>query len=79
MRNLLTLSSGLALLVSATCDGSGTGSQARPRGRLRELRDLRRLRVAVIPIRRHDFEEDRHTLGELAEAVVQEGHLVHGR
>ena len=27
-----------------------------------DLRELRRLRVEVIPIRRSDFEEDRHTL-----------------
>jgi predicted nucleotidyltransferase len=34
-----------------------------------DLRELRRLRVEVIPMRRRDFEEDRHTPGELAEAV----------
>lgn len=44
-----------------------------------DLRELRRLRVEVIPIRRSDFEEDRDTPGELAEAVAREGHLVYGR
>jgi len=44
-----------------------------------DLRELRRMRVEVIPIRRRDFEEDRHTLGELAEAVAREGHIVYGR
>ena len=44
-----------------------------------QLRDLRRLRVEVIPIRRSAFEEDRHILGELAEAVAREGHVVYGR
>lgn len=44
-----------------------------------DLRELRRLRVEVIPIRRRDFEEDRHTPGELAEAVAREGHVVYGR
>jgi predicted nucleotidyltransferase len=44
-----------------------------------ELRELRRLRVEVIPIRRRDFEEDRGTRGELAEAVAREGHVVYGR
>jgi hypothetical protein len=44
-----------------------------------DLRELRRLRVEVIPMRRCDFEEDRHTPGELAEAVAREGHLVYGR
>lgn len=44
-----------------------------------DLRELRRLRVEVIPIRRGDFEEDRRTPGELAEAVAREGHLVYGR
>jgi predicted nucleotidyltransferase len=44
-----------------------------------ELRDLRRLRIEVFPIRRHNFEEDRQTLGELAEAVAREGHIVYGR
>jgi predicted nucleotidyltransferase len=41
-----------------------------------DLRELRRLRVEVIPMRRCDFEEDRHTPGELAEAVSREGHVV---
>ena len=44
-----------------------------------DLRDLRRMRVEVIPIRRRDFEEDRHTPGELAEAVAREGRIVYGR
>lgn len=44
-----------------------------------DLRELRRLRVEVIPIRRSDFDADRHTLGELAEAVAREGHVVYGR
>ena len=43
------------------------------------LRDLRRLRVDVFPIRRRDFEHDRKIFGELAEAVAREGRLVHGR
>jgi predicted nucleotidyltransferase len=43
------------------------------------LRDLRRLRVEVFPIRRSDFDGDRHTLGELAEAVAREGRLLYGR
>ena len=44
-----------------------------------EVRDLRRLRIEVIPIRRRDFEENRDTPGELVEAVVREGQLVYGR
>lgn len=44
-----------------------------------ELRELRRIRVEVFPIRRRDFEEDRTTPGELPEAVVREGHRVYGR
>jgi predicted nucleotidyltransferase len=44
-----------------------------------DLRELRRMRVEVIPIRRRDFEEDRHMLGELTEAVAREGRLVYGR
>ena len=44
-----------------------------------DLRELRRLRIEVIPIRRSDFEEDRGTPGELAEAVAREGHVVYGR
>ena len=43
-----------------------------------DLRELRRLRVEVIPIRRRDFDEGRTTLGELAEAVAREGHVVYG-
>ena len=44
-----------------------------------KLRELRRMRVEVIPIRRRDFEENRDTPGELAEAVVREGRVVYGR
>jgi predicted nucleotidyltransferase len=44
-----------------------------------KLRELRRLRVEVIPIRRSDFEENRDVPGELAEAVAREGHVVYGR
>lgn len=44
-----------------------------------DLRELRRMRVEVIPIRRRDFEDDRHIPGELAEAIAREGHLVYGR
>lgn len=44
-----------------------------------DLRELRRMRVEVFPIRRKDFEEDSQILGELAEAVVREGHVVYGR
>lgn len=44
-----------------------------------DLRELRRLRVEVIPIRRRDFDEDRRTPGELAEAVAREGRVVYGR
>jgi predicted nucleotidyltransferase len=44
-----------------------------------DLRELRRLRVEVIPMRRRDFEDDRHTPGELAEAVSREGQIVYGR
>jgi predicted nucleotidyltransferase len=43
------------------------------------LRDLRRMRVEVIPIRRRDFDQNRQTRGEFAEAVVREGHVVYGR
>jgi len=43
------------------------------------LRDLRRLRVDVFPIRRSDFDADCHTLGELAEAVAREGRRLYGR
>jgi predicted nucleotidyltransferase len=44
-----------------------------------DLRELRRLRIEVIPIRRNEFEENRSTRGELAEAVAREGHVVYGR
>jgi uncharacterized protein len=44
-----------------------------------DFRELRRMRIEVIPIRRRDFEENRSTLGELAEAVAREGHVVYGR
>ena len=43
------------------------------------LRELRRMRIEVIPIRRRDFDESRGTRGELAEAVAREGHVVYGR
>ena len=43
------------------------------------LRDLRRQRVDVFPIRRRDFDQDRQVFGELAEAVAREGRLIHGR
>jgi predicted nucleotidyltransferase len=44
-----------------------------------KLRELRRMRVEVIPIRRHEFDENRDVPGELAEAVSREGRLVYGR
>jgi len=44
-----------------------------------ELRELRRMRIEVIPIRRRDFEDNRGTPGELAEAVAREGHVAYGR
>jgi uncharacterized protein len=44
-----------------------------------ELRDLRRMRVEVLPIRRGDFEERRQSLGDIVETVVREGHLIYGR
>ena len=44
-----------------------------------DFRELRRMRVEVIPIRRRAFEEDRHTLGELAEAFAREGRVVYER
>jgi uncharacterized protein len=44
-----------------------------------KLRELRRMRVEVIPMRRGDFEDSRSTLGELAEAVAREGRVVYGR
>ncbi|HEV7558433.1 MAG TPA: nucleotidyltransferase domain-containing protein [Kofleriaceae bacterium] len=43
------------------------------------LRELRRLRVEVIPMRRRDFDASRTILGELAEAVAREGHVIYGR
>ena len=43
------------------------------------LRDLRRLRVDVFPIRRRDFDQDRRIFGELAEAVAREGRRIHGQ
>lgn len=45
----------------------------------RRFEDLRRMRVEVFPVRRSDFEEDRHVPGELAEAVAREGRRVYGR
>jgi predicted nucleotidyltransferase len=44
-----------------------------------QLRELRRMRVEVFPIRRSDFDEVRHTPGELAEAVAREGRIVYDR
>lgn len=44
-----------------------------------KLRDLRRMRVEVIPIRRRDFDETRDVPGELAEAVAREGRVVYAR
>jgi predicted nucleotidyltransferase len=44
-----------------------------------KLRELRRLRVEVIPMRRRDFDENREIPGELAEAVAREGRVVYGR
>ena len=43
-----------------------------------DLRELRRMRVEVFPVRRRDFEQDRTTFGELAEAVTREGRVVYG-
>ena len=43
-----------------------------------ELRELRRMRVEVIPIRRRDFDEGRDIIGELAEAVAREGRVIYG-
>jgi len=37
------------------------------------------MRIEVIPIRGRDFEEDRITLGEPAEAVAREGRVVDRR
>ena len=45
----------------------------------RQLRELRRMRVEVFPIRRSDFDDVRHTPGELAEAVAREGRIVYDR
>lgn len=65
--------------------GEAQRKQAAPDGKLdiaavwSDLRELRRIRVEVIPIRRRDFEADRDTPGELAEAVAREGRLVYGR
>jgi uncharacterized protein len=44
-----------------------------------DLRELRRIRVEVIPMRRRDFKQDRDIPGELAQAVAREGRLVYGR
>jgi uncharacterized protein len=45
----------------------------------RRLREVRRHRVEVFPIRRSDFEGARRTLGALAEAVDREGRVLYGR
>ena len=42
-----------------------------------ELRELRRMRVEVIPMRRRDFDESRVIIGEIAEAVAREGRVVY--
>lgn|SRR5690349_7504075 len=44
-----------------------------------KLRDLRRMRIEVFPIRRRDFDENRDVPGELAEAVAREGRVVYAR
>jgi predicted nucleotidyltransferase len=44
-----------------------------------ELGDLARYRVEVFPIRRSDFEAERHQLGTLAQIAKSEGYLVHDR
>lgn len=44
-----------------------------------QLRELRRTRVEVFPIRKSEFEEARHIHGELSEVVAREGRLVYGR
>ena len=43
------------------------------------LREVRRHRVEVFPIRRSDFEGERQSLGALAEAVAREGRLLYDR
>ena len=42
-----------------------------------DLRDLRRQRVEVIPMRRRDFDVASAIAGELAETVVREGRVVY--
>lgn len=42
-----------------------------------ELRELRRMRIEVIPMRRRDFDENRVIIGEIAEAVAREGRVVY--
>lgn len=42
------------------------------------LREVRRHRVEVFPIRRSEFEAERETLGALSEAVAREGHVLYG-
>jgi predicted nucleotidyltransferase len=44
-----------------------------------DLRELRRMRVEVFPMRRSEFDEARQTCGELAETVAREGHVIYGR
>ena len=44
-----------------------------------ELRELRRMRIEVFPIRRSEFDEARSIRGELAETVAREGLVVYGR
>ena len=42
------------------------------------LKDLRRQRVEVFPVRRSDFEEARLALGTLSQIATTEGRRVHG-
>jgi uncharacterized protein len=44
-----------------------------------QLHELLRLRVEVIPMRRSDFEEERHSQGSLVNSVVREGYIVYGK
>lgn len=43
-----------------------------------DLRELRRQRVEVFPMRRRDFDLTSAVAGELAEMVVREGRVVYG-
>ena len=44
-----------------------------------QLHELLRLRVEVIPIRRSEFEEERHSPGSLVDSVVREGYIIYGK